>query len=317
MNSALHTIFGAGQIGAKLAHHLVDLGYQVRLVRRGPATFHRDGVTWVRGDATDAAFAARAAAGAAVVYNCTNPPTYHSWDQLLPPLFRGIMRAAAGAGARLVVLENVYMYGAAGAPMTEDTPFAPASAMGELRARLTTELFDAHARGEVIATAGMASDFFGPATPNCSVFRDRFFARLRAGKPVELFGDPTLPHSYSYTPDVARGLAVLATSDDAVGRHWHLPVAHQGSTIELAELMARAAGVTLRHKVIPRWLLRAVGTVSPTVRSLASMLYQWESPFVVDDRRFREAFAQSATPAHAAAADAVAHAPEAVASSAA
>lgn len=318
MTTPIHTIFGAGQVGTKLAHLLLRKGHAVRLVRRGPATFEHPRLTWMRGDMTDAGFARAAAAGADVVYNCTNPPAYHGWDRHLPPLYRGAIDAAARAGARLVVLENVYMYGApTGAPFTEDSPLAPASAMGEIRARLTGELFDAHRRGDVRATAGLAPDFFGPATPNAAVFHQRFVDRLRAGKAVELLGDPTLPHSYGFTPDVAVGLAVLGARDDALGRHWHLPVAHQGSTIDLVEHLARAAGVAPRWKVLPRWLLRSLGLVSPTLRSVTTMLYQWEAPFVVDDTRFRQQFAVAPTAVTAAARATLAPAPETVALSAA
>jgi hypothetical protein len=66
----------------------------------------------VRGDPADAAFCAAAAQGAAVVYHCMNPPySTRLWRELLPRYMDNLIEAASRSGARLVVLDNVYMLG--------------------------------------------------------------------------------------------------------------------------------------------------------------------------------------------------------------
>src|SRR5690349_24092104 len=50
------SIFGAGQVGRKLADELIRRGHHVRLVRRGSAGPGRPGLTWLSGDVTDAGF---------------------------------------------------------------------------------------------------------------------------------------------------------------------------------------------------------------------------------------------------------------------
>jgi nucleoside-diphosphate-sugar epimerase len=182
------------------------------------------------------------------------------------------------------------MYGRPTGPMGEDTPLEPCSRKGEIRARLATELMDAHARGDVLATSGRASDYVGPGTHASAVFRPRFFRRLVRGRPVEVVGDPDQPHSYSYTPDVAAALAVLGTRDEALGRVWHLPTTWHGTTRELVARFAAAAGVEPRIRRMPRWALGAVGLVSPMVGEMIEILYQFEHPFVIDDRRYRTTF---------------------------
>jgi nucleoside-diphosphate-sugar epimerase len=231
-----------------------------------------------------------------VVYDCANPAEYHRWDEVLPPLKRGIREAAARAGARLVVLDCLYMYGRpqAGVPFDEDTPMRPCSRKGELRAMLARELFEAHARGDVRATSGRASDFFGPATPT-ALLGGRFAARVVAGKPLEMGGDPDQPHGYSYTPDVARGLAVLGASPAADGRPWHLPLAWTGTTRALVEAIATSLGRRGTVRAIPDWVLRALGVVDPALGAAAEMTYQWKLPYVIDDRRFRAAFGMGPT----------------------
>ena len=109
-------------------------------------------------------------------------------------------------------------------------------------------------------------------------------------------GDPDRLHSYSYTPDVARGLAILGTSDESWGKIWHLPVAFQGTTRELATYFAKAAGQELNVRLVPRWMMHVIGLFAPPVRASIEMLYQFEEDYVVDDSRFRAAFGDQTTP---------------------
>lgn len=294
---SVHTIFGAGQVGSKLAHELLGRGFHVRLIRRGPAGAPTPGLTWMSGDVTDAAFADEAARGASVVYNCVNPPDYGRWHGVLEPLMRSVRGAATRAGARLVVLDCLYMYGSPDAvPFDEDTPMRPCSDKGELRAMLAEELFEAHRRGDVEVTTGRASDYFGPESPLSMLLHPRAVARLHAGKPVEVFGDPDMPHAYNYTPDVARGLAELGTRPEAIGKVFHLPAAWTGTTRALIEQCGTVLGAPASVRVVPKWALSAVGLVSPAVRAIRKMLYQWERPYVIDDRRFRTTFGIEPTP---------------------
>lgn len=294
---ALHTVFGAGQVGLKLAHELLDRGHRVRLIRRGAAGAPRKNLVWMSGDVTDAAFADEAAHGAAVVYNCVNPPDYARWHGVLEPLMRAVRGAAARAGARLVVLDCLYMYGAPEAvPFDEDTPMQPRSDKGKLRAMLVEELFEAHRRGEVEVTTGRASDYFGPDSPRSMLLHPRAIERLKAGKRVEVFGDPDMPHAYNYTPDVARALVELGTRPEAVGRAFHLPATWKGTSRELLARCAALVGHGAGVRVVPTWALTAMGWVWTEMGAIRKMLYQWQRPFVLDDSRFRTTFGLDPTP---------------------
>jgi nucleoside-diphosphate-sugar epimerase len=92
----------------------------VRVVSRSGFREPVAGVRSVAGDVTDPLFAASATRGARVVYQALNPP-YHRWGQEFPGLQAAAIAAAQTAGARRVVMDNVYMYGRAnGWPFTED-----------------------------------------------------------------------------------------------------------------------------------------------------------------------------------------------------
>lgn len=294
---AIHAVFGAGQVGTKLAHALLDRGFRVRLVRRGAAGAAREGLTWMSGDVLDPSFADAAATGATAVYNCVNPPDYAKWHGVLEPMMRAVRGAATRAGARLVVLDCLYMYGIPPtSPFDEDTPMRPCSDKGELRSMLVDEMFEAHRRGEVEVTTGRASDYIGPDTPRSMLLHPRAMSRLLAGKSVELFADPDMPHAYNYTADVARALVELGTRPEAIGRVFHLPAVWTGTSRELLERCGALLGRPVKTTVIPRWALAAIGLVWPEGRAIRKMLYQWDRPYVLDDRRFRSTFGFEPTP---------------------
>ena len=138
---SLHVVFGAGQIGPHLARLLEARGHDVRLVRRRPED-SRDGIPVVSGDAGDTAFAQRATEGATAIYHCMNPAySTRTWAEELPRIASSLIAAAGRSGARLVVLDNLYMVGRPGAMIDEDTPDHPVSRKGEIRARPHTYHF--------------------------------------------------------------------------------------------------------------------------------------------------------------------------------
>lgn len=294
----LHVVLGAGQIGTRLAQLLLARGLRVRQVRRGAPGPGQPDLEWRSGDITDLAFAEAATRGAAVVYDCMNPQ-YHQWDELLLPMARGALHGATRAGARLVALDCLYMYGRPTGPMTEDAPLTPCSRKGELRVQLGELRLSADRRGELKVAIGRASDFFGADLPY-SGWSDRFYRRVLAGKSAECMGDPDMPHSYTYADDIATALAVLGRRDEAVGRVWHLPTPPAESTQALADRLGRALGIDIRVKRVPKLVLRAAGLFVPFMREVVEMTYQWEVPFVIDDTRFRTTFGVAATPVDAA-----------------
>jgi len=193
--------------------------------------------------------------------------------------------------ARLVVLDNVYMLGRPrGRALNEDTPLEPCSRKGEIRARVSERLFEAHRRGDVIATAGRASDFYGPGGTMTGL-GDFFWPRALAGKTAYSPYPVDAIHTYHYIPDVAAGLAALGCADSsAYGGPWMLPCAPAGTLRELVVRLSGTLGRDLKVAQLPRWLLKTMAVFVPLMRELDEMLYQWDEPFVVDDRRFRERF---------------------------
>jgi nucleoside-diphosphate-sugar epimerase len=283
-------------------------GERVRMVNRSGTAPVPDDVEVLGGDASDPAFATAAADGAQVVYQTLNPP-YHRWVQLFPGLQAGVLAAAQAAGARLVSMENVYMYGRpAGQPLTEDRPYAAHTRKGQLRAGMARELLAAHQAGRVQVAIGRASDYFGPGGRAQSNLGDRVVPAALAGKTATVLGDPDQPHTYTYIPDIGEGLAVLGEHPDAAGEVWHLPNDPETRTTrQLVEIIYRLAGQPqTKVRGTPVLLLRAIGVFNPTVRELVELQYEFEEPFIVDSGKITAKFDLHATPVEQALADTLA-----------
>jgi nucleoside-diphosphate-sugar epimerase len=301
----LHVVFGTGQVGRALGARLAAIDVEVRAVSRHRPSALADGVDWRAADATDPEAATDAARGAAVVYQCLNAP-YTEWPTRFPPLQRGVLAAAEGTEALLVTLENIYGYGSPGGkPMTEDLPLAATTFKGRARAEMTLELLAAAAAGRVRIAIGRASDFFGPGVTE-SALGERIFANAVAGRRADILGNPDLPHTYSYVPDIAAGLATLGTDGRATGQVWHLPGPETVSTQAVLRLVGDEVGHPVSARKLPKLAVRALGLVSPMMRELAEMAYEFEQPFVLDTAKYQATFGAAGTPLPTAIAETVA-----------
>jgi nucleoside-diphosphate-sugar epimerase len=296
----LHVIAGKGPVGSTTADVLVAAGHRVRVLSRsgGPST---DAVEHVAVDVTDADAVRRATRGADVLYNCLNPE-YHRWATDWPPMASALLDAAEAGDAVYVIMGNLYGYGPVDGPLTEDLPLAATGTKGRVRAAMWDDALARHRAGRVRVTEARASDFWGPRVTDGGYLGERAVPRLLAGKRVQMIGDPTQPHSWTYIPDVARALVRLGTDERAWGRPWHVPTAPARSVEQMVELLCDTADV--RHvavSTVPWPVVRAMGLVVPFMRELRETRYQFTRPFVLDSSAFTRTFGDRATPTGAAA----------------
>jgi nucleoside-diphosphate-sugar epimerase len=307
-SQALHVIFGAGAIGLATLDALLRRGETVRMVSRSGSARVPENVEVVAGNAADPQFTIDVTRGARVVYQTLNPP-YTRWVEEFPALQAGVLAAAETHGARLVSMENVYMYGRpAGRQLTETRDYAAHTKKGQLRGRMAQELLAAHQAGRVQVAIGRASDYFGPRGGAQSNLGDRLFPAALAGKSASVLGDPDQPHTYTYIPDIGEGLAVLGEHPDAPGTVWHLPNdPNTRTTRELVDVVYRLAGQPrTRVRQVPPLLLRLAALTNRTLRELLEMQYQFEEPFVVDSSKIINTLGVPATPIEQALADTLA-----------
>jgi nucleoside-diphosphate-sugar epimerase len=290
----LHVIIGTGPLGLWTARTLLTLGRRVRLVNRsGQAPAAPAAVEVVRGDARDLASVTALTRGATAVYQCAQP-AYHRWVQEFPALQAAILGAARANGARLIVAENLYMYGdPQGRPLTEATPYAAHTRKGRVRQLMTETLFAADQAGEIQAASARGANFFGP---DDSLSTGMVFRPVLAGKPATLLGRLDQPHTYTYVADFGRTLALLGTSTTGLGRAWHVPSAPPVTQTELIDLVSAAAERPVRTRVAGKFLLSALGLFNPLIAESVEMLYEHTHPFVMDSSAFSRTFGVQPTP---------------------
>lgn len=292
-----NVIFGTGPLGLAVMDELLARERQVVLVNRSGTLDEAlpAGVILRAGDARDPDNVAAIAADADVVFHCAQP-AYHEWPEKFPPITNGIVKGVSRTGARLVMGDNLYMYGpTGGAPVHERLPYAATGRKGSCRAEMAETVLAAHERGDLQATIGRASDFYGPRVEGSAV-GDNFFVPAMTGKPANVIGDPDQPHTYTYIRDFAKGLVTLSEHEAAFGRAWHVPSAPTMNTREFADLIAEQVGQPVKLRTAGPIMLAIIGLFSPDIREMREMLYEFDEPFVVDDSDFRAAFGSDTTP---------------------
>lgn len=291
----LHVVFGTGALGSAIMRELVKRGKQVRMVNRSGKANAPAGVEVVKGDATDPASTKAVTVGANVVYQAAQAD-YTKWPEQFPPIQAGILEGAAANGAKLVIGDNLYMYGPHAGPLTEDLPYVATTRKGRTRAQMAQNALDAHRSGKVQVTIGRAADFYGPHATVQGFFGTRVLEPMLAGKTVSLFGNIDLPHTFTYIDDFGKGLVILGEHDEAFGQAWHIPNAPTMTTREVLQMFFEEAGLPPKASTVPNVMIKLLGFVNPIVREVDEMLYEFNEPFVVDHGKFERAFGSIATP---------------------
>jgi nucleoside-diphosphate-sugar epimerase len=285
------TILGAGgAIGNELVKELAARSEPIRLVSRNPKLV--PGATEaIAADLSNFDDTLKAVCGSRIVFLVVGLKyDVNVWRDLWPRIMHNAIEAAKRANARLIFFDNVYMYGKVDGPMTEETPFRPCSKKGEIRAEIATILLKEIKAGNLTALIARAADFYGPrvrtALPNILVF-DKF---ARGAKAMWLVDD-SVKHSFTFTPDAARSLVLLADTENAWNQTWHVPTAPDPPTgREFIELVANEFRTRPKYRVLTRPMLWLGRWFDTNIRELYEMLYQYEFDYVFDSTKFTSAF---------------------------
>ncbi len=295
MNHSKHVIFGTGPLGTAVMHTLAAKGETVCMVNRSGKANVPPGVSVTAANAYDRDSAHQVCQGAAVVYQCAAPP-YHEWLEKSPLLQTNILEAAAHTGAKLVIGDNLYMYGdVSGQPLTEVLPNATTTHKGRLRAEMAEAALAAHQAGKVKVAIGRGSDFFGPGVLN-SGMGERAIRPALQGKSASLMGNIDMPHTYTFIHDFGRALVTLGRHEEALGEIWHVPNAEAVTTRQFMTMVFAEIGLPPKMKGMGKLMMQIGGLFIPEAKEALEMMYQFEKPFIVDSRKFESAFGKHATP---------------------
>jgi len=298
--SANHVVFGTGAIGRAIAEELIRRGESVRMVNRsGKMDEAPAEVEVVASDLYDPAKVREVTRGAKVVYQSAQP-NYFEWPEKFPPLQRSILDGLTGSGTKLVIVENLYMYGDTnGKPITEDMPYNAHTRKGKVRSALSDAAFAAHNDGTLCVTSGRGSDFFGPWGLPTAVMGERTFYPLLNGKSAQLIGNIDVPHTHTYIPDFGKALVILGEQTKADGQVWHIPNDTPRITQrEMVMMIAKEAGVEPKMSAMGKLMMWTGGLFIPEAKETLEMMYEFDKPFIVDSSKFEKTFGMKATPIH-------------------
>jgi nucleoside-diphosphate-sugar epimerase len=288
----MQTIIGAGGgIGIPLVKELVKFTKQIRLVSRNPKKFNETDELFPA-DLSDLSQIDRVVAGSEVVYIVIGfEYNIQVWRKVWPPFLQAVIDACIKHQAKMVFLDNVYMYAESEIPyMTESATVQPSSKKGVVRKQLQDMILDAIKNQGLKALIARSADFYGPDNKNSSL-NIMVVDNFKKGKKAQVFGDIDKIHTYTYTPDAAKAVALLGNTDDAYGQVWHLPTTKEKLTNrQWIQLIGDEMKVEPRVQPVPIWMLKMLGLFIPIMREFPEMIYQNDRDYVFDSSKFEKRF---------------------------
>ena len=292
----MQTILGAnGIIARELSKHLPAHTNKIRQASRHPQRVNAEDDLAVS-DLLDFGSTEKAVAGSDIVYLLAGLEYKASvWEEQWPKVMRNAIDACKKHNSKLVFFDNVYAYGRVSGPMTEDTPYHPVSRKGEVRAKIARMLMDEVKAGSLNAMIIRSADFYGPGSL-LSMTHSTVFERLKAKKGAQWIGDLKTIHSFTYTPDAGKTVAILGNSPDAYNQVWHALTSKERITGEdFVRIACDIAQQPYRVQAMPRWMVRLLGLFIPVLREFVEMMYQFEEDYLFDSTKFERTFNMKAT----------------------
>lgn len=293
----MQTILGAGgAISIPLAKELMNYTDKVRLVARHPKKVNESDEL-ITANLTDKEQVDKAVAGSEIVY-LTAGLEYKIkvWKHDWPLIMQNTIDACVAHHSKLVFFDNVYAYAPDEIPhMTEESRIAPETKKGKVRAKLLEMIFDAIKSKGLTALIARSADFYGPNVKtgflNISII-DKFKKKQK----VFWQADASRIHSFTYTPDAAKAVALLGNTPNAYNQSWHLPTSSEKWTgVDFINHIAKALEVKPRYFIFSKPLIAITSIFSPLVKELKEMQYQNDQDYFFDSSKYEKKFSVTPT----------------------
>lgn len=287
----MQTILGSGgAIGTELAKALTQYTKDIKLVSRNPKKVN-DSDTLQSADLTNAEDVHKVIEGSEICYLIVGfEYKTKIWQEKWFPLIKNVVDASIKSNTKLVFFDNIYAIGNSVEHITENSPINPSSKKGEVRAKVDRHILEQIEKGKLQAIIARAPDFFG-SIKKTSLLMNMVYDNLVKGKSAQWFCKADVKHSMGFTPDLAKGTAILGNTSDAYNQIWNLPVDSEALTVrQWVKLFADEMKTSDKVQVLPSWAVKALGLFIPILREMHEMLYQYDRDYFFDSSKFNEKF---------------------------
>ena len=213
------------------------------------------------------------------------------WQDKWPRLMRATVDACIKHRAKLVFFDNVYLYDKNAIPhMTEESPVNSSSKKGKVRQQIAEMMMNEIKNGKLEGLIARSADFYGPHNEK-SVLQEMAYKNLKKGKSPMWMIDADKIHSFTYTPDAAKAVAIVGNTADAYNQIWHLPTnAEKITARQIIDLFNKEMGMSKKIKLMPMWMLKLLGIFIPILREMPEMMYQNDRDYYFDSSKFNKRF---------------------------
>ena len=289
----MQTILGSGgSIGTDLAKALQQYTDKIKLVSRNHVKINDTDILQ-SADLTDSKSLEKAVEGSSICYVTIGfEYSLKVWQQQWLSFIKNAVDSCIKYNSKLVFFDNVYAIGKDNIKhITENSAISPSSKKGEIRAEVDRFIIEQIEKGNPEIIIARSPDFFGPEKKKNSLMMNLIYDNLIKGKTAQWFGNADVIHSMGFTPDLAKGTALLGNSPDAYNQIWNLPVDKNALTgREWVKLFADELKTSDKVKVIPEIVIKLLGIFVPVLREMPEMIYQFENQFYFDSSKFISRF---------------------------
>lgn len=189
--------------------------------------------------------------------------------------------------------DNMYSYGNwRGNVLTEDLLHNAQTEKGKIRAAVIHKFANSPINERV--TIVKSSDFIGMRIVK-GIFGVGFLNDIFANKTVNLFGNPKLPHHFSFINDFAKAMLLVAFENDTYNTIWHVPNAPAITPFDWLRLFEQSTSLNIKHRTVPKLAIQLLGLFNPFIKELSELSYQFEYPYLIDSSKFIKRFGDIST----------------------
>jgi nucleoside-diphosphate-sugar epimerase len=290
MNDELHVVLGArGVSGLAILDELKRNNKNCRgVVRSGDIV----GVSCTHANLLDKKETENATFSASHVYLCAGLQySTKVWERDWPVVMENVISACEKSNSKLIFLDNIYMYGPIplNVPFDESHPRSPSSKKGKVRKEISEMVVQAHKHNRIKAIVARAADFYGPNVTNCALYPS-YIENIINNKNPQSLAKLKVRHTYSYIPDIAKALVLLASEESCYGEVWHLPVSEAITITETTILINKILKTNYQVSYLPSLMRKALSLFIPALAELSEMMYQFDYDYIMSYDKFKKKF---------------------------